>query len=222
MPDAGSERFSPEQRLYVHTKLAADRLAAKLEADERQIEADPDSNAESLAKLRESVRLYERALASYEATILRDEGPPMGEFFARVAAAVAEEEAEGVDVPTKAREELLHEATEGSTDILPFESCARCQRGDVTTGIALEGDREWIVAALAQIGVPEERARGLVDQSDPSGVLDNLLSINTETGEATLVVGVRLCPNCAALYGIELGDVPRLPVSSQSAAEGQG
>ena len=109
MPDP--QWSSARQRLYVHGRLRAARLASEAEEGRRRIEDNPtrseEEKAKALADLREAVRAHDRALAGLERDFARDgEEPPSGALYERIAAAVEGEEAEGVDVLAEADAEL--------------------------------------------------------------------------------------------------------------------
>jgi hypothetical protein len=47
-------------------------------------------------------------------------------------------------------------------EVAPFESCLVCFRGDVPTGVAFEGEAEYLTASLVVLGIPEDQASALV------------------------------------------------------------
>ncbi len=241
MPDAGSERFSAEQRLYVQARLAADRWTVELEAGRRRIEADPDrSEADktaALSKLSEAAREHDAALAQIEEAILSGgETLPTGELFDRVAAVVEAEEAEGVDVPAQTSDQLRERRGEAGKKLAEAEerlreieaagivgACVRCLEPDCGTAFALAFyELDWLRTTLLElVDVPRVRATSMLKplREELRAISDG--SLDPEEGSlptakfgeesSRVLLPLFLCRVCAQERGLSVGEPPELP-----------
>lgn len=83
--------------------------------------------------------------------------------------------------------------------VAPWQSCIRCYRGDTTTGFIVEGEPEWIIAAMHELaGLPTEDAARVVTAD--TGIAGMVLD-----GRMTRVV--TLCSDCAAMTGARLVEI---------------
>lgn len=96
-------------------------------------------------------------------------------------------------------------------DVAPFESCIVCFKGDTATAMAVEGEAEWILAALVALGIDEATAeavfRGHLEREGWTGGPD-------EVPGGRVQLAFRLCSVCAEKVNFRVGpvsgDVPRL------------
>lgn len=85
----------------------------------------------------------------------------------------------------------------------PFESCIHCYRGDTSTGFALRGEAEWIVAGL------RETAGLTHDQAEEAFFHWAEHGLGCEPGavpDGEVMQLVRLCTDCAGELGTNVGE----------------
>jgi hypothetical protein len=89
------------------------------------------------------------------------------------------------------------------------ESCTVCLRG-TDTGLTLSGEPEWVIAALVNLGLPQEQ--GLALLSSATGCEPGLVP------DGGTAISLRLCGRCAQRAPI---DVAVGPVHAPLPAYGQ-
>lgn len=101
--------------------------------------------------------------------------------------------------------------------IAPYHSCVTCGKGDTTTGFALIGEYEWVVAALlTRAGIPEFDA----DAICLSYVHHELGCDYGKVPVDEFTLSVRLCADCAQKNNTEVarpGPHGELPGYSEAA-----
>lgn len=88
--------------------------------------------------------------------------------------------------------------------VAPFESCIACYKGDVTTGVAVQGEVEFLAAALHKLaGLPLDEAAATAGMfaEDEMGCDPGMVPV----GEVTVVI--RLCRECAEQTGTQVGEI---------------
>jgi hypothetical protein len=88
----------------------------------------------------------------------------------------------------------------------PYQSCFGCFKGDTTTGLILEGEAEWIIAALGVIGVPEKEVHDFV-----YGIAEERYGCDPgHVPVADMEIAFRMCADCAGKAHIEVRTLPEV------------
>ena len=95
--------------------------------------------------------------------------------------------------------------------VAPFESCVACLRGDTNTGLALEGEGEWVIAGLMRMEIPKRDATVLVEDAavERYGCDPGKLPVEV------MQIPYRVCAECAAKAGLTVGPVETPPLYRQ-------